>query len=186
MTKYLTSAAALVLGALALPAAAQSMKPGLWEVTNKISGQDGEMQSAMAEMQQMMATMSPEERKQMEAMMAKQGVQLGGGAGGGMVARMCITPEMAKRSELPMQQQGDCTHARSKGLGGQMKFSFNCKNPRSAGEGEVSFSGDTSYKMQMKVVSGSADSDVMMMDASGKWLGADCGNIKPIAMPKAK
>lgn len=185
MKHHLTAIAALALGAFALPAAAQSMKPGLWEITSSMSSPHGELQSAMAEMQKALAEMEPEQRKQMEAMMAKQGMQLGGGAaGGGMRAKMCITPEMAKRGDLPVQQEGECTHAHSK-VGGKTKFSFNCKNPRSTGEGEVAYTGDTAYKMKMKV-SGDARDDVMLMDASGKWLGADCGNIKPIALPKAK
>ncbi|MES2127992.1 MAG: hypothetical protein V4463_12025, partial [Pseudomonadota bacterium] len=28
--------------------------------------------------------------------------------------------------------------------------------------------------------------ETMHMDASGKWLGADCGNVKPFAVPAAK
>ena len=41
-------AAAAVLG-FALPAGAQTMKPGLWEIHNKMSG--GQMDQAMADMQ---------------------------------------------------------------------------------------------------------------------------------------
>lgn len=186
MKRNLTVIAALACGALALPAAAQSMKPGLWEVTNNISSPDGKLQSAMNELHQAMAAMDPEQRKRMEEMMAKQGVQFGGVAGGGMLAKMCITPEMSKRSELPMQQQGECTHTRSKATAGKMTFTFSCKNPRSSGEGEVTFAGDTAYKMKMKVLSGGEQADVILMDASGKWQGADCGNIKPFALPKAK
>ena len=58
-----------LLAAACLPASAQSMKPGLWEIHNKMQG--GEMDAAMAQMQQQLAQMSPAERKQMEAMMGK-------------------------------------------------------------------------------------------------------------------
>jgi hypothetical protein len=187
MKQRLSAVAALVLGsALALPASAQSIKPGLWEITNTLGSADGQMQATMAQMQKEMAEMEPEERKMMEEMMAKQGVQFGGTAGGGMRTTMCITPEMAKRNDLMVQQQGDCKHTRSAAVGGKMTFSFVCNNPRTTGDGEMSFAGDTGYKMKMKVVSGTARSDVMTMDASGKWLGADCGSVKPFAMPKAK
>jgi hypothetical protein len=182
-----SAALAAALGlALALPASAQSMKPGLWEITNNMADGNGKAQSALADLQKEMADMDPEERKTMEQMMAKQGLKLGAGPGGGMVTKMCITPEMARRKELPMQQKGDCTHNQSTAGAGKMKFSFACANPRTTGEGEVTFSGDTSYKMKMKVVSGKTKDDVMTMDASARWIGADCGSVKPIALPKAK
>jgi hypothetical protein len=69
--------AALVLGsALALPALAQNMKPELWEITNNMTSSDGLMQAKIAEMQKQMASIPPEQRKMMEQMMSKQGVQL--------------------------------------------------------------------------------------------------------------
>src|SRR5690606_31028101 len=91
------------LGLLVTPVAAQTMKPGLWEITNKMgdSGESGaKMAAAMEQMQKQMASMSPEQRKQMEKMMAQQGVNMSpGAAGGGMSARVCITKEMAARNE---------------------------------------------------------------------------------------
>jgi hypothetical protein len=179
-------AAALVLGSVfALPAHAQSIKPGLWEITNKVDSADGKMQSAMAEMQKQLAGMDPEQRKMMEQMMARQGVQLSTSADGGLRTKMCMTREMAARNEVPVQQQGDCTHKRAPGAGGTMKISFTCTNPRTSGEGEVSFQGDTGYRMKMKMVSeASGKPETLTMDAAAKWLGADCGNVKPLAMPK--
>lgn len=180
--KHAVYAAIVLGGALALPSSAQQIKPGLWEISHQSSG-NGEVGAAMADMQKQMATMPPDQRKMMEQMMARHGVQMG--ANGAMRTKMCITPEMAKNNEVMMQQQGDCTHSRSPAAGGKMKFSFNCKNPRTSGEGEVAFSGDTSYQMNMRVVSGPKN-ETMTMQGSGKWLGADCGKVKPVALPKAK
>jgi hypothetical protein len=179
--------AALVLGSvLALPAYAQSIKPGLWEINNKLGSSDGQMQAAMADMQKQMAEMDPEERKMMEQMMARQGVQFSTGAGG-LSTRMCMTREMAARNELPVQQQGDCTHKRAPGAGGALQISFSCNNPRTSGEGEVTFQGDTGYRMKMKITSDAAGKpDVVTMDASAKWIGADCGNVRPLQVSKAK
>ena len=89
---------ALSLPLLAAPALAGDMKAGLWEVkTTKqiVDGQD--MQAQMRQVQQQMASLPPEQRRQMEAMMNKQGV----GMGPGGANRMCISEEMAKR-EGPM------------------------------------------------------------------------------------
>jgi hypothetical protein len=185
MTLRFAALAALLLGtALTQTASAQAIRPGLWEMTNTMGGQAAsQAQSAMAEMQKEMAAMSPEERAVMEKMMTQNGVKLNIAPGGGMVTKLCMTPEMAKRSQLPIQQSGECSNRQSTS-GSKMTFSFTCNNPRSSGEGEVVFSGDTSYKMKMKVVSGSGKADTMTMDASGKWLGANCGDVKPLAVPK--
>ncbi len=176
---------AALLAAAAVSAGAQTMKPGLWEASNKIGGSP-EMDQAMAKMQQQMAAMTPAQRKMMEDMMAKQGVGMGGlAAGGGMLLKMCITKEMVERNQLPVQQQGSCitttTDKSSKG----MKIKFTCTNPPSTGEGQFTFAGDTAYTMHMKVNNtGQGAPKTTTVDTSAKWLGAACGAIKPMVMPK--
>ena len=175
--------AVLALAALSTGAFAQNMKPGLWEVTSNMKTGSGEMEKARAQMQQQMASMPPEQRKMMEEMMAKQGMKMG--AGGATSVRMCMTKEMAARNQLPVQNQGTCTTTQSPISGGRMKFSFTCKNPPSSGSGEVSFTGDTAYSMKMKATSTiQGKPQDIDMAATGKWIGADCGNIKPIAVPE--
>ena len=70
----------LCIGLLATSTATlaqQRLQPGLWEQSMVM--QNDKVNQAMAQMQQQMAAMPPEKRKQMEAMMAKQGVSMGGG-----------------------------------------------------------------------------------------------------------
>ncbi|MFS2034650.1 DUF3617 domain-containing protein [Polaromonas sp. CT11-55] len=171
--------------AFAAGAYAQTTKPGLWEITNKMQSSSGEMEKAMANMEKQMASMPPEQRKQMQDMMAKQGMSMGSGSGGGMSMKVCITKEMAERNELPQQQQGDCKTTRSPGSGNTMKFSYACTQPPSSGEGVMTFNGDTGYTMKMNTTTTvKGKPEKMTMDATGKWLSADCGNIKPITPPK--
>jgi hypothetical protein len=147
-------------------------------------GGNAQMDQAMAEMQKQMAAMPPEQRKAMQEMMAKNGVQLGAGGAGGMSAKICMTREMVERNEIPANQ-GDCKTTSQQRSGSTMKMAFTCANPPSSGEGEFSFVSSEAYTMKMKVnssVRGKAES--MTMDGAGKWLGADCGSIKPLAMPK--
>lgn len=159
------------------------MKPGLWEVTSKLGG-SAEMDKAMAQMQQQMASMPPEQRKQMEAMLAKQGMSMSG-APGGMQTKMCITQDMVARSQMPVQTQGDCTSSTSDKTSTGMKFKFTCTSPPSSGEGQYTFMGDSAYTMKMKINAAQQGKAVTTtLDSSGKWLGAGCGNIKPIAIPK--
>lgn len=170
---------ALLLAAACLPAAAQTMKPGLWEINNKMSG--GQMDQAMAEMQKAMAEMSPAERKQMEAMMAKQGVKMMPSSGG-MTVQTCLTKEMVERNDMPMQD--GCQATRNERSGNKVKFAFSCSKPPSSGEGETTFTPDSySSRMTMKsLVNGKTETTTM--NGTGKWVKADCGNVKPVQVPK--
>ena len=178
-----TMLAALALAATTLGAQAQTMKPGLWEVTSKLGGSP-EMDNAMAQMQQQMASMSPEQRKQMETMLAKQGMSVSA-APAGMLTKMCMTKEMAEKSQLPVQTQGDCISTTSDKTSTGMKVKFTCASPPSSGEGQYTFMGDSAYTMKMKINTQQQGKPVTTtLDSSGKWLGADCGTIKPMVMPK--
>lgn len=177
----------LSLGLMALlssVAHAQSTKPGLWEINQKVGG-NPEMDKAMAEMQQQLASMPPAQRKQMEQMMAAQGVKLG--QGGGMSVQVCVTPEMAAQQEVPVQKEGDCTTKVQSRSGNTMKVAFSCKNPPSSGEGTYVFRGDTGYDMKMLVKTTEGGKPVTTtMEGTGRWVGADCGKVKPITLPPGK
>lgn len=174
----------VAFGLIAAPAAAQNMKPGLWEINNKMGGSGdtgAKMAAAQAEMQKQMAAMPPEQRKQMEKMMAQQGVGMSPGApGGGMAVRVCITKEMAARNETPTQ--GDCKQEQTQKSGNTTKFKFTCSKPPSSGEGEVTMNNPESYTMKMKMTSQEKGKpEQMTMDAQGKFVSSDCGSVKPIA-----
>ncbi len=176
-------AAAAALATLGLGAQAQNIKPGLWEVTTQMQG-SAQMNEAMAEAQKAMATMPPEQRKMMQDMMARQGVQMGAGAGGGMAVKVCLTKEMAERNEVSKHQDG-CTHTYSPRSGNTMKFSFVCTQPPSSGEGQVTFHSAESYAMQMNSThTNSGKAEKMSMQGNGRWLGSDCGAIKPLGQVK--
>lgn len=181
-TRHLLAAA--VLAACSLGASAQSIKPGLWEINNKMGGSP-EMDKAMAQMQQQLASMPPEQRKMMQDMMAKQGVNMGAAAGGGMSVKVCITKEMAESNQMPQQQQGDCKTTLGARTGNTQKMSYVCTQPPSNGEGEITYNGPESYAMKMKTnTTVRGKPQTMTMEGNGKWQSADCGAIKPIAVPK--
>ena len=180
-------AVAAAVAIAAMPAGAQSLKPGLWEVTNRMQGGSGQMENAMSQMQQQMASMPPEQRKMIEEQMAKSGVKMGSaGPAGGMSVRICMTREMVEKNEVPAQQ-GDCKTTSQSRSGNTMKMAFACTNPPSSGEGQVTFSGSEAYTSKMAIstqVDGKPEK--VNMEGLGKWLGADCGNIKPLALQAPK
>jgi hypothetical protein len=170
----------LLLGATG--ALAQSTKPGLWDIQTKLGG-NPQMDQAMAQMQQQMANMPPAQRKMMEDMMAQQGVNIGVGKHGAMSMKVCITPEMAAREEMPSPSDGKCKTQIGARTGDTMKVSFVCTDPPSSGEGSYTFRGDTGYDMKMRVKTSEGGKPVnTTMEGTGRWLGADCGKVKPIPM----
>jgi hypothetical protein len=163
---------------------ADNIKPGLWEMTNQMQGSaGGEAANAMAAMQKQMASMPAEQRKMMQDMLEKQGMQIGSTAGGGMAVKLCMTQEMIDRNEVALQE-GNCTHTNSARTGNSMKFSFVCTKPPSSGEGEVNFTSPEAYTSRVVVKSTvRGKPETMDMRTSGRWLGKDCGSVKPLAMP---
>lgn len=182
------ASAASAASLLPVCAHAQTSKPGLWEVTSKMGGSP-EMDQAMANLQKQLASMSPAERKQMEAMMGKQGLNLSGPPGA-VTAKSCITKEMIDRSQLPVQTRGNCTSTTIEKTSSSMKFKYVCTNPSSTGEGQFNFPDDSSYTMNMKISgaesnNGKGKPQTTTIEGSGKWLGTDCGTLKPMATPQA-
>lgn len=180
MKRVIASVAAVICVASsgAALAQAQKMRPGLWEHSFTMKSQSGQMEKAMSDMQQQMASMPPEQRKMMEQMMAQQGMGMGTP---GKSVKVCITKEQAERNEVP-QQEGNCTQQVVQRTGNTVKVKFSCTgNPPTSGESEVTFSSPTTYTGKSVVdtmVNGKPER--MTMDQSGKWLSADCGNVKPM------
>ncbi len=178
--------AALSFLALLLPLAAQaqSLKPGLWEHQSSLKSADPQMEAAMARMKEQMAAMPPEQRQQMEAMMARQGMSLGagpaGGAGPGMTVKVCLTPEQAARNEVA-QHDGHCKQTSSSRSGNTVKFKIECSAPQNAtGEGEFTVVSDKEHKGRLNITSQrGGKTQTMEITHSARWLGADCGDIKP-------
>jgi Protein of unknown function (DUF3617) len=100
---------------------------------------------------------------------------------GSTLMKICITPEMANRP--PVQQQKDCTYNFPSRSGNTQRFSFQCAQPPSSGEGELTYKSADEYTGKMKVTTErNGKKDTMTMLSSGKFLGANCGAIKPLPM----
>jgi len=154
---------------------AQNLKPGLWELQHRMKGHP-EMERQMEEARKQMAALPPEQRKQMEAMMAGRGVQMGPG---GPSMRVCLTREMVERNDIPAQQ-GDCKTTNPQRTGNTLKVAFTCTNPPSSGESQMTFNSPESYSMKTTATSSiEGRVEKMSVEGTGKWLGADCGSLKP-------
>ena len=167
----------------ALAANGQTLKPGLWEASIKMKGGLGD---PMAAMQEEMAKMPPEQRKMMQDMMAKKDATLGAAGPGSMSRKICLTQEMIARNEMH-RTEGDCTTTTSPRVGNTMKLAFSCAKSQSSGEGQITYVSSEAYTIKMTVNSApKTKTEKMDMEQSGKWLGADCGSVKPIVPPKSE
>jgi len=171
---------AAALASVASLAVAQTQAPGLWESTMTMqSGGSPEMDKAHADLQAKLAAMPPEQRKIAEQALAGHGV---GGAGRATVVKVCITKEQAAKPAEP-RLNGDCTQSDVQRSAGAMKFKFECTRPVvSSGSGEWAFAGDKAYTGKIVSVSQvNGKSQPMNIEMSGRWLAADCGDVKPRA-----
>ena len=182
-TKILLLTAALALNASGA-ARAQTQAPGLWEHSFKMKSASGEMEKAQAQMQAQLDAMPPAQRQQMEAMMKSRGVAMGAQ---GTTAKFCLTKEQAAKPP-EARLTGDCKPTDIKRSGNTMTYRFACTSPQQlVGEGQLTHVSDKAYTGSANVttqVKGQAQQ--MTMDMSGKWLGADCGDIKPLGAPPSK
>ena len=175
MNKTLCACFAVAAACTALGASAQNLKPGLWEVQHRMKG-NPEMERQMEEARKQIAAMPPEQRKQMESMMTGRGIQMGMG---GNAVRMCLTKEMVERNEIPAQQ-GDCRMTNQQRSGNTLKVNFTCTHPPSSGESQMTFNSPESYTMRTTATSSiEGRVEKMTVEGTGKWLGADCGSLKP-------
>ncbi|WP_229256630.1 DUF3617 domain-containing protein [Duganella lactea] len=156
-------------------ASAQTVKPGLWELTNKIKTGDSQTDQALSAALAQLAVLPPDQRAKVAGMMAQNGVSMPqAGADGSLKVTACVTPEMAARKELPLNQQGQCT-SRQDPVAGGLNVSFTCTNPASSGNGQIRFQGDNAYTATMNVTNNSGTGPRnATVESNGRWLGATC------------
>ena len=158
-------------------AQAQTQAPGLWEHSFTMKSPGGEMERAQAEMQKQLAAMPPAERQKIETMMASRGVKMGAS---GTSVKVCLTKEQAAKPAEP-RMTGDCKQSDVKRSGNIMSYKFACTKPQPvSGEGQVSYVSDKAYTGRSSMTTQVAGQPQQMtMEMSGKWLAADCGDVKP-------
>lgn len=180
LTLCLAAAGALFGSAHAqtTPNGGPKIEAGLWEINIALKSQSGKAEAAMREAQAYIARMPPDQRKQVEDMMAAQGMRLGDKTS---IVKACISKEDAERGEIP-QQAGDCTQQVLDRSANAMKVKFSCAtNPPANGEAVVNFQSSTAYTSTAlvdTVVMGQTER--VNVDQTGRWLGADCGSVKAL------
>ena len=164
-----------VLVAAAPPA--PPVKTGLWEV--KMSQLDANGKEMLPPMNASMARMTPEARARMAEMMKGRGLVMPDENG---AIKLCMSKESFD-SGAWQQMAGDtgCTTNYSSTTGSTWKWHTSCPSLKTESDGETTFTGGVAYKTKVVSTSnstGTPRTTTRLMD--GKWLGADCGGVKPI------
>jgi hypothetical protein len=166
--------------ALPQPASADPlhMTPGLWEQTVTTKSQSGQMEAKMAEAQARLDALPPDQRAMVQAQMQAHGVQMAPG-GKGSTVRVCVSKEMSERDGPP--KDGRCEQQQVERNGATTHFKLVCPgNPPSTGEGTFTMTSATSYTGTMSfntIVQGKPER--MDSTMTGRYLGSDCGDVKP-------
>ncbi len=174
MIRFLSSVIALVSLAT-LPSFAQGMKPGLWEISSRVTSADAQTDQTVSMLLQQLGNLPPEQRSMVQQMAQNQGLSMPNITPDGNVSiKACVTPEMAANQQVPNIQQGDCT-SNNVAIDGGMQLAFVCSNPASRGEGQLRFVGERAFTMKMNVTSSvRGRQEQVRVDSDGRWQGGYC------------
>lgn len=189
----------------ALPVLAESVKvemaPGLWQNKMQYTGdsaaqmqqmQSAQMESAMAEMKKQFASMPPEQRKQMEALMTQSGMSLNDEGINfendqvsmtpeGITTKQCVTQAQIDSGDMGIDEGDECTSTLTQITRTRFKSVQVCtgENP-SRSEGELVFSSPKRYSgtgTMTQTVNGQPHTLTVALE--GTWLATNCGDIQP-------
>ncbi|MFZ6758521.1 DUF3617 domain-containing protein [Undibacterium sp. Ji50W] len=153
--------------------AADKMKPGLWELTIK------------SDAMKAMPKIPPEQMEKMKQM----GIKMPDMQNGAMVQKVCFTKEMVDQDKPPSGgREQQCQNKDFSRSGNSYTSEIVCDMPEMKGTGNVkgSFTPDslTSVYDFKGVSHGKPFSH--HTETTGKWMGSDCGDVKPFVMPQKK
>lgn len=177
-TLLLFTAVSLALSLSAF-AAENPLKPGLWEMSSTMKMGDKKINPQL-EMEKAVANLPAEQRKRMAEMMAKSGG--GSNVSSGGWVKVCYTREMLARKDFGTEARRECTSTIKEQTAKRMTVDFKCQDG-STGSGEWNFLSPALYDGKMKFVQKSGEKSEMTV--SGRFIKDDCGDVKPIHMPKS-
>lgn len=153
---------------------APPIKPGLWQVHSEreVDGQKVQMPN----MSERFKDMPPEARKKMEDMMKQRGVDVGSGA----QMKICLSRESLDPGQW-QRNQGTCKTDYGTRSSSVWTWHTSCQEPASETDGEARFAGSESYTVKTATtMTLQGQTRTTRMTLTSKWLGADCGDIKPV------
>lgn len=180
-SRPLTHRGLVLLGASTLCMAAHAadappIKPGLWQVRSERAVDGVKAPPVTAQLN----NLPPEVRKQMEAMMKQKGVDVSGAPGD---VKLCLSKESLDKDQWLAHKQSEknCkTEIKSRTIG-RWTWHSSCIDPQSETDGEAVFNSPESYTMKVaSIMTVKGESKTTNMTMHSTWLGANCGDLKPL------
>jgi hypothetical protein len=171
-------AVALTVGALAGPASAEGLAvtPGLWEMTSAGSGAPPPPLPQIPADQ--LAKMTPQQQQMLQQRLAA----IAAGSGKPMTNRFCVTQAMLDKGYTGPENNRRCTRTIVTQSAAVLEFKLTCQGDRPT-TGTVHIDATDAHTMTGVVDMALAQKDgtafPIHRTMQGRWLGADCGDVKP-------
>ena len=158
------------------------VKPGLWET--RMSQLDANGQEVPSPEFAALSKMPPEQREKMAEAMRARGVQLPDANG---TMKACLSKEsLDSGAWQQLAAQSGCVTTFSTRTNSAWKWHSACASLHSESDGETAFSGSESYRTKVTTTSTIAGKTrTTTRIVQGKWIGAACGDIKPLIAPSS-
>jgi uncharacterized protein DUF3617 len=161
---------------------APPIKPGLWQVRSEhaVNG------TKAPPMTDHLKNLPPEARKQVEAMMKQKGLDMSGSPGD---IKLCLSKESLDQNQWLGHKNAsqNCKTEVKTRSNSRWTWHSSCTDPKSETDGEAIFANPENYTMKVAtVMTAQGETKTMNMTNTSAWLGANCGDLKPITAKTLK
>ena len=161
------------------------IKPGLWQLEMTLPGKGGgkQMASIAALMKSQMDSMPAAQRAEVQKKLGELG------AGGteftenGLRTKQCITKQDIAQFDVFGKKGPDGCTRNATPMAGGLNVSMQCTQPQVKIDAVVKTQSDEAYTFDSTATMAGPNGTTMTQktSGSGKWLGSDCGQLKPAA-----
>lgn len=152
------------------------LKTGLWEV--RTTAKDAAGNDILPPEQAAMAKMPPEARARMAEMMKARGIPMPDESG---AMKLCLSKELLDSGRFQqMAAETGCTTTYATQTATTWKWHSSCPALHAESDGESVFTPTTMRSTITSTTSMNGQPRTTTRISSSKWLGADCGDVKPI------
>ncbi len=150
-----------------------NLRPGLWEI------------ATTSDLLLLVPHIPADQMQAIKDLASEYGFEVPPIENGAAISKACITQEMASQKSLPIfaQSQLGCVTKNATRTGNNYKMDFVCDSAdlKGTGTAEGTIISAESFTAKTKF-NGTAQGNAVneQADVNGKWIGANCGDVKPL------
>ena len=163
----------IATSATSVQAAETNLRPGLWEIATS------------SDLLLLVPHIPADQMQSIKDLATVYGLEIPPIENGAALSKACITPEMASQKAPPIFGENNlgCITKNSTRTGNNYKMDFVCDSAdlKGTGTAEGAITGAENFTGKTKfngLAQGNAVNE--QADISGKWIGAMCGDVKPL------